>query len=63
MARPIKETPTVYGKDARRILKEMENPEPLPAERVAEILRHGELHRQQKYHTYSEYLAHGRRKL
>jgi hypothetical protein len=46
MARPIKETPVVYGKDAIRILKEIENPEPLPRERVEELTRACEWHRQ-----------------
>jgi hypothetical protein len=39
MARPIKETPVVYGKNAVRILKEMENPKPLSMERMERIKR------------------------
>jgi hypothetical protein len=54
MARPIKETPVVYGKDAIRILKEIENPEPLPRERVEEIKRAGEWLRRQPVRTYEE---------
>jgi hypothetical protein len=37
MARPIKETPVLYGKDAIRMLKEVENPKPLPPEFIERI--------------------------
>ncbi|MDR0733483.1 MAG: hypothetical protein LBF08_05440 [Dysgonamonadaceae bacterium] len=37
MARPIKETPVLYGKDARRMLREVENPKPLPKEFIERI--------------------------
>jgi hypothetical protein len=57
MARPIKETPVVYGKDAIRILKEMENPKPLSEERMAEIRKAGELYRKQTHFTSSEYFG------
>ncbi|MDR1723542.1 MAG: hypothetical protein LBR84_06370 [Tannerella sp.] len=55
MARPIKETPVVYGKDAIRILKEIENPEPLPRERVEEIRRDYEQFRQNPHVIRVEY--------
>jgi len=29
MARPIKETPTLYGEDARRFAEAIENPRPM----------------------------------
>jgi hypothetical protein len=37
MARPIKETPVLYGKDAIRMLKEVENVVPLPQEFIERI--------------------------
>jgi len=54
MARPIKETPVVYGKDAIRILKEMENPEPLPREWVEEAIKVGRFFESQPKRTYAE---------
>jgi hypothetical protein len=32
MARPIKNTPIIWGKDAKRLTEAMENPVPLPEE-------------------------------
>ena len=37
MARPIKDTPILYGKDAIRMLKEVENVVPLPPEFIERI--------------------------
>lgn len=37
MARPIKETPVLYGKNAIRMLAEVKNVKPLPAARIARI--------------------------
>jgi hypothetical protein len=37
MARPIKETPVLYGEDARRMLEEVENVKPFPPERIKRI--------------------------
>jgi hypothetical protein len=37
MARPIKETPVLYGKDAIRMLKEVENVVPLSPERTERL--------------------------
>jgi hypothetical protein len=37
MARPIKETPVLYGKNAIRMLEEIAHVKPLPAERAARI--------------------------
>jgi len=56
MARPIKETPVVYGKDAVRILKEIENPVPFSKERIDEIRQAGEWYEQQRKigFTYAE---------
>ena len=34
MARPIKETPTLYGEDARRIAYAVEHPKPVSTEDV-----------------------------
>lgn len=34
MARPIKETPTLYGEDARRFAYAVEHPKPVSAEEV-----------------------------
>jgi hypothetical protein len=41
MARPIKETPVLYGKDAIRMLKEVENVKPLSPERIERIKQAG----------------------
>jgi hypothetical protein len=37
MARPIKETPILYGKDAVRIMERMQNVELWPREKIEEI--------------------------
>jgi hypothetical protein len=37
MARPIKETPVLYGRDAIRMLEEVENVKPLSQEKVERI--------------------------
>ena len=34
MARPIKETPTLYGEDARRFAYAVEHPKPISSEKV-----------------------------
>lgn len=34
MARPIKETPTLYGEDARRFAYAVEHPQPISKEEV-----------------------------
>ena len=34
MARPIKETPTLYGEDARRFAYAVEHPKPVSTEKV-----------------------------
>ena len=39
MATPIKETPVLYGKDAIRMLKEVENVVPFPPEFIERIKR------------------------
>ncbi|MDR3252796.1 MAG: hypothetical protein LBT35_04450 [Tannerella sp.] len=39
MARPIKETPILRGENALRVLERMQNPEPLPKEKIEEIKR------------------------
>lgn len=54
MARPIKETPVVYGKDAIRILKEIENPVPLSKERRDEIRSVGEYFASQPKRTWED---------
>ena len=41
MARPIKDTPILYGKDAIRMLKEVENVVPLSPERIERIKQAG----------------------
>jgi hypothetical protein len=40
-SRPIKETPVLYGKDAIRMLKEVENVVPLSPEKIERIKRNG----------------------
>jgi hypothetical protein len=42
MANPIKETPILYGEDARRFAERIENPIPITPERVAEMKRNHE---------------------
>jgi hypothetical protein len=37
MARPIKETPVLYGKNAVRMLEEVKHVKPLPEEMIARI--------------------------
>ncbi|MDR3218339.1 MAG: hypothetical protein LBU22_05055 [Dysgonamonadaceae bacterium] len=54
MARPIKETPIVYGQNAIRILKEIENPEPLPKERIEEIKKSHEMFLKTYRSSYAE---------
>jgi hypothetical protein len=44
MAKPIKETPTLTGKDAERFYKRMENLEKVSAEEVARIKRNASKH-------------------
>ena len=39
MARPIKETPILFGEEARRFEERMKNIRPLSKERIAEIRR------------------------
>lgn len=46
MANPIKETPVLYGKDARRLAAEIANPIPFSKERIEEIRQSGILLRQ-----------------
>jgi hypothetical protein len=46
MANPIKETPVLYGKDARKFAAAIANPIPFSKERIEEIWRHGELAKQ-----------------
>jgi hypothetical protein len=53
MANPIKETPVLYGDDARRFAERIENPIPETPERMAEMRRH--------YEIYLESLERGRR--
>ena len=43
MARPIRETPILFGEDARRFLEAMQNVKPEPPEVRARILRNYEL--------------------
>jgi hypothetical protein len=37
MARPIKDTPVLYGKNALRMIEEIAHVKPLPAEKIARI--------------------------
>jgi hypothetical protein len=37
MANPIKETPTLYGKDARRFAERIANPKPLPQDFIDRV--------------------------
>ena len=39
MARPIKETPTIYGEDARRFAQAMEHPRTVSVEDVRRLKR------------------------
>lgn len=39
MAKPIKETPTLYGKDAERFLKSIENPKKISKEQKEIMLK------------------------
>ena len=43
MARPIKETPILYGEDARRFEEQKKHPRKLSKERQEEMLRNYEL--------------------
>jgi len=38
MARPIKETPTLYGEDARRFAYAVEHPKPVSTEKVSRAM-------------------------
>jgi hypothetical protein len=53
MANPIKETPVLYGDDARRFAERIENPIPETPERMAEKKR--------AYEIYKQSLERGRR--
>jgi hypothetical protein len=44
MAKPIKETPTLTGKDAERFFQRMENLEKVSAEEVARIKHNASKH-------------------
>jgi hypothetical protein len=46
MANPIKETPVLYGKDARKFAAAIANPIPFPPERIEEIRQSGILFRE-----------------
>jgi hypothetical protein len=39
MANPIKETPVLYGENARRVLERMKHPEPWSKEKVDEVMK------------------------
>jgi hypothetical protein len=52
MANPIKETPVLYGEDARRFAERIENPIPITPERVAEM--------KQDYKSFLQALERGR---
>lgn len=39
MARPIKETPILYGEDARRFMARMKNPKKLSREKMEQMQR------------------------
>jgi hypothetical protein len=54
MARPIKETPVLYGKDAIRMLKEVENVVPLSPERIERIKRAGIILKKIQKDSYEE---------
>ena len=40
MSQPIKETPVLYGEDARRFERSMKELKPMPPERKAEMDKH-----------------------
>jgi hypothetical protein len=46
MANPIKETPVLYGKDARKFAAAIANPIPFSKERVEGMYRHYEMFKQ-----------------
>jgi hypothetical protein len=58
MANPIKETPVLYGEDARRFAERIANPKKESPERVADMKKAYEIllksleRGRQKYHTY-----------
>ncbi|MDR1878707.1 MAG: hypothetical protein LBQ64_03995 [Bacteroidales bacterium] len=52
MANPIKETPVLYGEDARRFAERIENPIPETPERMEEM--------RQNYASFLEALERGR---
>jgi hypothetical protein len=54
MASPIKETPVLYGKDARRMLEEVENPKPLPLEFIERIKRDALILKNIEKNSYEE---------
>jgi hypothetical protein len=54
MARPIKDTPVLYGKDAIRMLKEVENVVPLSPERIERIKQAGIILKKIQKDSYEE---------
>ncbi|MDR2679497.1 MAG: hypothetical protein LBC47_01650 [Tannerella sp.] len=54
MARPIKETPVLYGKDAIRMMKEVENVVPLPPEEIERIKRDSLVLEKNQYDSYEK---------
>ena len=54
MATPFKETPVLYGKDAIRMLKEVENVVPLPPETIERIKRDSLLLEKIQKNSYEE---------
>jgi predicted phage tail protein len=54
MANPIKETPVLYGEDAKRFANRIANPVPETKERVEEI--------KQAYEIFQQSLQRGKRK-
>lgn len=51
MARPIAETPILFGEDAKRFVEAMQNVQPASAERIARIKAGYE--RMKKFATFS----------
>ncbi|MDR2382676.1 MAG: hypothetical protein LBD76_02195 [Prevotellaceae bacterium] len=54
MASPIKETPVLYGEDARRMLEKMENVKPFPPEKIERIKRDGLILKKIEKNSYEE---------
>ena len=54
MTTPFKETPVLYGKDAIRMLKEVENVVPLPPERIERIKQAGIILKKIQKDSYEE---------